>query len=1449
MITISDNTNKESTTPTVDSSLTPSYTKPLQQPLIIPNVADIVPSLTPQVENISYAGAPIAATPLSEEQKQQIPEQAKPNLGWQTSYESLSNKDRNIVSESLVRHNFVGTTIDYLMQPDFVPKDDFIGSRDMPEVFQGLNDDQAEELNTSESPEELIYRRDRMIDQQVGEEYINNHPYAIAAVLGSAAADPTNYLSFGLGAIAKTRGIVQVGSAVLGTAAQETALQLNESQRTGLETATNMATSGLIVGALNYKQFNNPHVNNITKIFDDGKADDIVNFETPAISSATRQPTPIDLTVPKNGYTLKHNPEDTVPLGMTRSNIASLGGRSHGAIIPMLSESSTARDITLELVHAPLRTKGDVVARPVEDMISNDKARHIIHTESELNAAYKSFTSDPNSPKLTIQQFKEAVFDAWSSREVNVMADDIPETILKPAPELGYAIKNENANLDNINAIRTELSNIESDINLSRYTKDYVIDPLNEDTIKGFLSSENKSLLAYGPPGTGKTSLFTEWMRQNPNSSVEILDANTFTKANATKIIEESELGTADKILYVIDEVDKFKPAQVETLKKLQVNSRNRFLYTTNKDPANINPFFRTSATAKLDNALTNDQKYAYAISIANKFNVDKSVDEIKAISSNPDMKSFRDIKRAVSEGFTNKFEPFMTDFEADISQGFTEKLSKGLNDFQSNKLGKNVIIFNGDSFKSDANLTGKLDKLLNITDMDYWKKNAASLYKSGNQIRRVIINDKTDAEFISRIKGIIEQSNDTRLPLNLIIEDPKNLLKDEAIFSRAHVVSDESFFVEGAQAVIKSADNIRPVSTVAKAIENPHIARAVKAYQNSTDIIRNNVKSISHGARIKHDIGGDMLSPEFFNTRYVKKNQRLFVSETTDKLNNAWKNSSLDIQKQVIDSVNKNIVNPIKTIDEASAYFAEQIKDYVRYNKGSFSYIGGVKIPLSISDLKPYMIKDISELHKRMLNKTVPNIHLINKFGSASSDAIINPINREYDELIKNKPHLTDKLEKERDDVLKSIKSIIGSIKGEDRIIKSTTDKVINTLMKTAVAPLLSGSLASNLTDVAKVTHVNGMKSLVGYYEKIFDWSEIGKASQKELEDMIGITSDMLASQNKSIAAITDRYADDGFNGTLDNINNFVYKWSGMTTFSKANHYTAGRASANKILDLSKKVFDGGKLSTGELSDMKFIGLSENTLNKIYHNFKSHGEGKLFNIQNWDNNTAQLFQEAIGRSTNGAIGKETAASLSAGFKTPIGRLLFQFQSFGIHTWNYLVLSGVQKPQAKYISTLAMIGAMGYIQARLKYARKGEDFPTDPKEVSNLVVSESGIVQFPSAIYDKTVGALTGISKEELLGVKSKMYKGRSVGERITAGLPSMAAPEAVGTLLAPISEEVDFGNDQLRAVATLLPFNDNLLTRDAYYKLEKAFANKMDIKNYKSKQTPLADLIGNIND
>jgi hypothetical protein len=580
------------------------------------------------------------------------------------------------------------------------------------------------------------------------------------------------------------------------------------------------------------------------------------------------------------------------------------------------------------------------------------------------------------------------------------------------------------------------------------------------------------------------------------------------------------------------------------------------------------------------------------------------------------------------------------------------------------------------------------------------------------------------------------------------------------------------------------------------------------------------------------------------YQSNRVRNDSQEFMTDISSKLEAKIGQLNAQEQQDILDALDAN------TIKEASDAWAVQIKDSIAYDRVSFNKLKGTDIetPLDKNDLANWFISDVSELSKRYADIHLPKIELEKKFGTANLNELKKPIIAELEAAKVANPKKAAALQREFESIDKDLKSIFENITNERNFSKSAIDTAVNNVGKLASASKLGSALISSLTDYGKLITINGVSKVFKHsLESLVDRSDLGKLSKDEMTELSFMLDDIMHNRTNSVAGIIDKYTDDGVvSKSINWISDKSMRASLLPHWTKKMKVQAGYIASEKIVTVGNKLLKNSKVSENDLIDLAKVGLDKPTLMNIAEQYNKHGENRRMNISNWDDlDTTQAFKEGLSRYVDKTINTPSAGDIPRLMQTPIGRILFQFQSFAVLNWNQFIIAGLQRPDANFLTSVAGISGLAYLQLRIKEKLNGTKLPTHWDGMDGIaakIVDEAGLVSGITVGYDKMASLVPGASRDELFGGNKQMLQRTTPSDRVVKFLgPSAGYLKDAVTSITPMLTEKDYEGSELRATRNMLPFQNNWWLKGLFNHLELEIGKGLDINNVKPRKDSIS--------
>lgn len=597
-----------------------------------------------------------------------------------------------------------------------------------------------------------------------------------------------------------------------------------------------------------------------------------------------------------------------------------------------------------------------------------------------------------------------------------------------------------------------------------------------------------------------------------------------------------------------------------------------------------------------------------------------------------------------------------------------------------------------------------------------------------------------------------------------------------------------------------------------------------------------NEVASELQSLNTKNNLGlsmlDDMHNPILYQTTKIRSDSVNFINDITTKLESKINGLTKAEQDEIIDVLD---ATDIKT---ASQLWAEEIKNAIVYDRSSFAKLKNSKIdtPLDKKDLADWLIQDPIELSKRYLDKNIWKIEMDNRFGTSNFNELMKPIIKEYDDLKAANPANQSKIDKELKSVEKNMRLMYDNIAKTSQFSKNQSDVIVNNIMKLAQASKLGSAVLSSLTDTAKLIQIDGITKVFSHQLKtLVDRSDINTLSREEMIELSSWLDDIQNNRTNSLAGIIDQYTEDGFiTKGVNYIAEKSMKLSLLPHWTKWQKVQAGYIAADKMVTIGNKLLNNKSVSKTDLINFSKVGLDESALKKIATEYNRVGQNRLLNVGQWESNIQQRFKESLSRYVDKTINTPKAGDLPGVLKTPLGRVFFQFQSFALLNWNQFIIAGLQRPDARFLSTIGGLAGVAYLQLNLKEKLTGKQMPKEWGGMDGIaakIVDESGILSGPTIAYDKTIGIVPGLSRDELFGTHDKAYKETPAERVLNAEGPVLGYITDAVTAISPAFTDTEYKSKNITAMRKLIPFQNNFYMRGVFNQAEMAIKDGLNIE------------------
>lgn len=177
-----------------------------------------------------------------------------------------------------------------------------------------------------------------------------------------------------------------------------------------------------------------------------------------------------------------------------------------------------------------------------------------------------------------------------------------------------------------------------------------------------------------------------------------------------------------------------------------------------------------------------------------------------------------------------------------------------------------------------------------------------------------------------------------------------------------------------------------------------------------------------------------------------------------------------------------------------------------------------------------------------------------------------------------------------------------------------------------------------------------------------------------------------------------------------------------------------------------------GGTLSNFKRAQLASLGLGDAMLERVGQQLKQHSKDVdgLFraNAEVWpDREAARAFEGALLKNANTLVMTKGVADVPLFMSKELGKLLFQFKSFGMAAVNRLlvpVAQGIAHGDAATINGAAMMVGLGALSNAARDYAAGFEPASDPARIAIEAVDRAGFASFLAEPFDVLSGTFGG---------------------------------------------------------------------------------------------------------
>lgn len=753
--------------------------------------------------------------------------------------------------------------------------------------------------------------------------------------------------------------------------------------------------------------------------------------------------------------------------------------------------------------------------------------------------------------------------------------------------------------------------------------------------------------------------------------------------------------------------------------------------------------------------------------------------------------------------------------------------------------------------------------------------------------IMRVMNNSKSTAarftmlelsDFPLRLNGNVDGKFVNPLPVNRMVS------AWQAARYRAHSGLDESFTQYRLGRSKKSGDVLK--TRIGDVVKKPEDQMTFKQFSEEVSrAIRNNgqhpIKEVQAAAmkynqEIFHPVAKKMKQlgrlPEDFdapegsigylmraydrpkirkNPNAFKEKMKQWIKEQSSKSNDGKFYDDKDFEVMAVKLREKILNLP----EGRNSWDAEIDFDIEGSGSGLAKSLKGRKLTFNDAFVEEFTINDIELLTDMYTRSVIPDLALIEKFGTADENVIIERVTEDYRKLIaatKDNSKEMDKIKKQQEHDIRDIQSTILRIRNKLYEVPnySSGRQIASVLKNYNVMTKMGGVVLSSLPDISRLGLARSTLPVFKDSLKIMAKTKLNELPKQELRNL-GVMMDMaLDGRAQQIMETADDVASGNkFIRNVSSINQAYMNLTGLPKWNEVMEGITGIQVNDAIYKATQRIVNG--TSTNEdLARLAENGIDKATARVIYNQFRKHGfdaEGIRFGgIETWD--IEDPFVAAAAEKFKSAIQREVeTVVISPGLDKPLwlsgtwGSVIGQFKSFGYASIQKSTLLYAQRLKSNprdFATIMAMSSqiGMGVLVTYIKLAIAGRlaetaadwgavDWIAEGVDRSGVL----GIIMDFNNIAERASGNRIGISAMLDKNTMSRYARMNTLGFLLGA---SFGAGEDAFTTLGAISG-APFGDIQesdLAAARRLIPFQNHTILRGLFDEGENSIINTFDI-------------------
>lgn len=256
----------------------------------------------------------------------------------------------------------------------------------------------------------------------------------------------------------------------------------------------------------------------------------------------------------------------------------------------------------------------------------------------------------------------------------------------------------------------------------------------------------------------------------------------------------------------------------------------------------------------------------------------------------------------------------------------------------------------------------------------------------------------------------------------------------------------------------------------------------------------------------------------------------------------------------------------------------------------------------------------------------------------------------------------------------------------------------------------LSGGFLLSNLPDVARPVMIHGLKPFMSDGIKpLLSNLDAVKVSVKEAQKFGVVVERWLQSRLMTMADLTDPLAaKTPFERVMQQGSRIASRWNGILMWNDFNQTISSVMAQDRMI---RAMMNG--------TDTKYLavlGIDTEMANRIGRQLATHHDNidgvLIANVSKWDDPSgamARAYGAALKKDTNTVAVLRSVGDVPLLASTPVGKMMLQFQTFGIAAHQRVLIRGLQEGPTNFISGMVAMTSIGMMAAYLRAVRGGQD--------------------------------------------------------------------------------------------------------------------------------------------